>query len=195
MLQSLAAVVTTTLPAAALVAKPPPVAVMVLGTFFPTSLGRDFINAKVDDVLTPRKQTKPQTVTDRLVAFKPTKIVIGRGESSDLRVAGYDSLTPATLRSSSDEEAQIGYRPAAMLGHRAVYGFDEQPPAGPAISPSTMCRAMQSQTARQVGCRGRSPASRPNKAVRGSAKDAADTRDDRARMIRASSRLSIGPAI
>lgn len=105
MLKLLACAVALALPAMATAAEPAPVEVMVLGTFHLSNPGQDLNNAKVDDVLTPRKQ-------------------------AELQVAAYGGFTPTALLKDRNEDTQIGYRLAAMLGHKAVYGFDEQPGPG-----------------------------------------------------------------
>jgi hypothetical protein len=135
MLKLLACAVALALPAAApaaeLAAEPARVDVMVLGTFHLSNPGRDLNNAKVDDVLTPRKQIELQAVAERLARFKPTKVVIERqADGPEFKVAGYDRFTSAALLKDRNEDTQIGYRLAAMLGHKAVYGFDEQPGTG-----------------------------------------------------------------
>lgn len=108
-------------------AEPAPVDVMVLGTYHFANPGQDLHNVKVEDVRSPSKQTELETLANRLAAFSPTKIVIEReAPGPSFQVAAYEKFTPATLLEERSEDAQIGYRLAAKLGHDAVYGFDEQ---------------------------------------------------------------------
>ena len=131
MLKLLACAVALALPAMATAAEPAPVEVMVLGTFHLSNPGQDLNNAMVDDVLTPRKQAELQVVAERLAKFKPTKVVIERqAKGPDFEVAAYGGFTPTALLKDRNEDTQIGFRLAAMLGHKAVYGFDEQPGPG-----------------------------------------------------------------
>lgn len=131
MLKLFAAAVALALPAAALAEDSAPVEVMILGTFHFANPGQDLNNAKVDDVLTLKKQAELREVADRLAAFQPTKIAIERqAKGPGFKVAAYDSFTPAALDKDRNENAQVGYRLAHRLGHKAVYGFDEQPGPG-----------------------------------------------------------------
>jgi hypothetical protein len=143
MLKIMACAFALAFPAAVIAAEPAPVEVMVLGTFHLSNPGRDLNNAKVDDVLTPKKQVELQQVAERLARFKPTRIVIERqAKGPDFKVAAYDAFTPAALLKSRNEDTQIGYRLAHMLGHKAVYGFDEQPgPGEPDYFPFDKVRA------------------------------------------------------
>ncbi len=117
------------LPASA--AEPPAIEIMVLGTYHLANPGQDLNNVAADDVRTPAKQAELAALADRLAAFKPTKIVVEREVPGPrFEVADYSTFTPDTLLKDRNEEAQIGYRLAAKLGHKAVYGFDEQPGPG-----------------------------------------------------------------
>jgi hypothetical protein len=118
-------------PSGARAAEPAPVEVMVVGTYHLSNPGQDLNNVKVEDVRSPAKQAQLEALAERLAAFRPTKIVIEReARSPTFEVAAYGKFTPATLLENRSEDAQIGYRLAAKLGHKAVYGFDEQPGPG-----------------------------------------------------------------
>jgi hypothetical protein len=100
---------------------------MVVGTYHLSNPGQDLNNVKLEDVRSPSKQAELEALSERLAAFRPTKIVIEReARGPDFQVAGYTAFTPTTLLDDRSEDAQIGYRLAAKLGHKAVYGFDEQ---------------------------------------------------------------------
>lgn len=112
-------------------ADPAAVEVMVLGTYHMANPGQDLTQVRVDDVTTPRRQRELAALADRLATFRPTKIAIERqAKGPDFAVAGYRAFTTAMLTSDRDEGVQIGFRLAHELGHRAVYGFDEQPGPG-----------------------------------------------------------------
>ena len=112
-------------------AEPAVVQVMVLGTYHLSNPGQDLNNVRVEDVRLPAKQAQLEVLAARLAAFRPTKIVVEReARGPTFEVAAYAKFMPATLLENRNEDAQIGYRLAAKLGHKAVYGFDEQPGAG-----------------------------------------------------------------
>lgn len=106
---------------------PPPVQVLVLGTFHLSNPGQDLHNLKVDDVRTPEKQKDLAELADRLAKFKPTKIAVeALSDRPDYGYAKYESYTPEQLTKNADERVQIGFRLAKNLGHQTVYGIDEQ---------------------------------------------------------------------
>jgi hypothetical protein len=47
-------------------------------------------------------------------------------DRADLSYAQYESFVPDMLTKNSDERVQIGFRLAKNLGHKIVYGIDEQ---------------------------------------------------------------------
>ena len=66
----------TSLPGQNPVPDPPPIQVMILGTYHFGNPGLDLHNMKVDSVLTPAKQAELADVAARLAKFNPTKIAI-----------------------------------------------------------------------------------------------------------------------
>jgi hypothetical protein len=108
-----------------------PVQVMVLGTYHFGNPGLDLNNIKADDVLKPQRQKELQALAAALATYRPTKIMIERiVQSDDLLDPKYASFRPADLRTTRDERIQVGYRLANRLGHKSVYGIDEQPTKG-----------------------------------------------------------------
>ena len=117
-------------PAAAQTAGVRPVEVMVLGTYHMGNTGRDIGNVRADDVTAPRRQRELQAVTDAIARWRPDRIVVESERPAPFTVPDYRSYTPADLATQRNEIVQIGYRLARQLGHREVYGFDEQPRPG-----------------------------------------------------------------
>jgi hypothetical protein len=82
---------------------------------------------KVDDVRTPAKQAELAEVATRLARFNPTKIAIEAiSDRPDLTTKKFDGFTPEVLTQNPDERVQIAFRLAQKLGHKSVYGIDEQ---------------------------------------------------------------------
>ena len=107
-----------------------PVEVMVLGVFHFANRNLDVVNIAVDDVLRADRQAELDALSRALAAYAPDRIFVEvQSRSADLSLPAYMQYGPAMLASDPDETVQIGYRLAALLGHEAVYGFNEQPDA------------------------------------------------------------------
>ncbi len=105
-----------------------PIAVMVLGTYHFANPGLDMVNIESDEVLTPRRQTELEAMTDALAEWGPTRIVVeAQPETDDLHMASYREEADERIAENRNEHFQIGYRLALKLQHDEVYGFDEQP--------------------------------------------------------------------
>lgn len=105
---------------------PEPTQVMVLGTFHWANPGRDMVNMQVDDVLGERRQREIEILARTLAAWKPTKIVVEwEAEPPGFAIPEFAD-SEALLATRRNESIQLGFRLARMLGHGAVYGFDEQ---------------------------------------------------------------------
>lgn len=117
-------------PAAGQSAPDRPVEVMVLGTYHMGNPGRDLANVEADDVTRPRRQRELQAVADAIARWRPDRILVEMERPAPFTVPGYHSYTPADLATRRNEIVQLGYRLARQLGHREVYGFDEQPGPG-----------------------------------------------------------------
>ena len=104
-----------------------PVQVLVLGTYHFDNPGLDLHNVKADDVRTPEKQAELVDVATRLARFNPNKIAVEAvSDREDLATKKFDAFTPETLTKNADERVQIAFRLAHKLGHKSVYGIDEQ---------------------------------------------------------------------
>ena len=105
---------------------PPPIQVMILGTYHFGNPGRDLHNTNADDVTTPRRQKELADLATQLERFKPTRVAVEASvDAADLQVAAYHAFTPADLGKKRNEIVQIGYRIAHDVGLGEVYGIDE----------------------------------------------------------------------
>ncbi|MBV7257684.1 hypothetical protein KCG44_12900 [Pacificimonas sp. WHA3] len=105
----------------------PDVEVMVFGTYHFANPGLDVVNIEVDDVTTPSRQAELARLGAALAGWKPDRVLVETQIAPPFEVSDYADFTPAQLSERRNETVQIGYRLAHMLGHEAVYGFDEQP--------------------------------------------------------------------
>lgn len=104
-----------------------PVQVMILGVYHLGNPGRDLHNVTADDVTRPRRQAELAELAARLERFKPTRVAVeAKVDAADLKLAAYRRFKLADLAKSRNETSQIGFRIARDLGHREVYGIDEQ---------------------------------------------------------------------
>jgi len=121
------ALVGTNLLAEDSVPAPPPIQVMVHGTYHFGNPGLDLHNMKVDSVLTPGRQAELADVATRLARFNPTKIAIeSLSDRADFGAKKFAEFTPEKLTANPDERVQIAYRLAHQLDQKIVYGIDEQ---------------------------------------------------------------------
>jgi hypothetical protein len=105
---------------------PPPIQVMIVGTYHFANPGRDLHNTNADDVTTPRRQKELAELAAQLERFKPTRVAVEDSvDAADLQVAAYHAFTPADLGTKRNEIVQIGYRIAHDAGLAEVYGIDE----------------------------------------------------------------------
>jgi hypothetical protein len=103
------------------------VQVLILGTYHFGNPGLDLHNMKTDDVRTLAKQAELGDVAAHLERFNPNKIAVEAiPDRDDLTTKKFDGFSPETLTKDSDERVQIAFRLAQKLGHKAVYGIDEQ---------------------------------------------------------------------
>ncbi len=107
---------------------PDAVQVMVLGSYHMAPSGRDVVNADVESVLTPQRQTELAAVADALATFHPTVVATERiTDAPDYIDPKFADFTAATLLENPNERVQLAYRLAARTGVTRVYGIDEQP--------------------------------------------------------------------
>jgi hypothetical protein len=103
-----------------------PVQVMVLGTYHFGNPGLDLHNAKIDDVLVPRRQAELQAVADGLARFKPTQVAVEALADAlpGRALPRYREFRAGTLAPDRNEIVQIGYRVAHQQGLAEVIGID-----------------------------------------------------------------------
>lgn len=101
--------------------------VMILGSYHMNNPGADVYNMESDDVLAPKRQAEIQELAAALAKFKPTKIAIERsygGSIDSLEQAHYQQYRVGEFELTRNEDEQIGFRLAKMLGHEQVYCVD-----------------------------------------------------------------------
>lgn len=110
-----------------------PIKVMLLGTVHLDNPGRDAINPKVPDVLTPQKQKELQTIRDAIADFEPNKVALEvrmkHQDSFDslyqkFRSGRLDTFSVGDFVSKRSEHYQIGFKLADRLNHEHVYAID-----------------------------------------------------------------------
>jgi hypothetical protein len=103
------------------------VEVMLLGTYHFAGSGSDAVRTDPEDVLSPQRQAELEDLARKLARWQPQQIAIeweiGFADSVDARYRRYRS---GTLAPSRNEVVQIGFRLAALLGHRTVHPIDHQ---------------------------------------------------------------------
>jgi hypothetical protein len=102
---------------------PPLAEVLVLGTFHMGNPGKDIINMKADDVLSPQRQAEIREVLDVLVRFRPTKIAVESSPGSQ-RIQQYQKYLSGKYELSRNEHDQIGFRLGKELNLPKIYGID-----------------------------------------------------------------------
>lgn len=107
-----------------------PVRVMVLGVYHFANPGADLNNAKVDDVLTPRRQKELAVLAETLKTFQPTVVAVEASAKPPYVDAGFSGFKPEDLTKERNETVQIGYRVAHVADIDRVYAIDEQPSEG-----------------------------------------------------------------
>lgn len=104
-----------------------PVEVMILGVYHLANPGRDVVNIEADDVLAPRRQEELAVLTEALAQWSPDRVLVEQEAAGpSLHLPGYEDFSDEMLAEDRNEIVQVGYRLAHRLGHKHVYGFDEQ---------------------------------------------------------------------
>lgn len=105
--------------------------IMVLGTYHMANPGKDVVNVKADDVLTPKRQREIEQLIELLKEFKPTKIAVEIETERDAELqAKYQSYLDGSYQLGRSEVEQIGFRLAKEMKHRRVYpvNWNKMPP-------------------------------------------------------------------
>jgi len=104
---------------------------LVLGSGHFDNPGRDVINTKVEDVLTPTRQAEISNVVEQLASYRPTHIAVEwpLKDQAALDVR-YRDYREGRYQLGRAEDEQIGLRLAAKLNLARVYAVDwnEAPP-------------------------------------------------------------------
>lgn len=105
---------------------------MILGSYHMANPGKDVINFKANDVLTPKSQREVEQLVKRLKEFKPTKIAAEvELEKYDELEERYQNYLNGGYQLGRNEVDQIGFRLARAMGHHKVYPVDwNKPPPG-----------------------------------------------------------------
>ncbi len=99
--------------------------VMILGTLHLTGGGKDAVNSKVQDYLTPKGQEEIRQVLDHLQSFEPDKIMLELDlEHEDAFNEKYKAYLQGKHKLSVNERQQFGMRLAKRLGHERLYAID-----------------------------------------------------------------------
>lgn len=100
-------------------------ALVVLGTAHLHNPGRDFVNTKVEDVLTPARQAEIEAVVEQLAAYRPTHVAVewpnAQQQVLDTR---YKDYREGRYELGASEHDQLGLRLAAKLGLPRVHAVD-----------------------------------------------------------------------
>jgi hypothetical protein len=106
-------------------------ALLVLGVPHFESYGRDVVNSRPEDVLTPERQKQLQRLVDCLTAFRPTRIAVEWPRSAQARLdKRYADFRAGRYALGRNEVDQLGLRLAASLDLPGVDAVDwnEMPP-------------------------------------------------------------------
>ena len=124
------------------------VRVMLLGTHHMANPGNDEVNVDADDVLADERQAELETLTDRLVEFRPDRIAIEwpydwhdgvralydeyrsgeRAYDREKQIATEEYFDADVNLDCRNETIQVGFRLADRLDHDRVAAIDEHPP-------------------------------------------------------------------
>ncbi|MDQ8755934.1 DUF5694 domain-containing protein [Sphingosinicella sp. LHD-64] len=110
-------------PAAAQTGEKP--ALLIVGTPHFGNPGRDVVNIRVPDVLSPERQREIEAVVERLAAFRPTRVAVEWPASEQARLdRRYADYRAGHFALTANERDQIGLRLAARLGLPRVDAVD-----------------------------------------------------------------------
>lgn len=103
-----------------------PAKVTILGVHHFHNPNADMFNIFQDDVKAPKRQREIKELVDRLLQFKPTKVVIEKRYDDTMQQVKYESFLSHLdeEKLSRNEKEQVGFRVAAKLNHDRIYPFD-----------------------------------------------------------------------
>ncbi|HUN88719.1 MAG TPA: DUF5694 domain-containing protein [Terriglobales bacterium] len=100
--------------------------ILILGVYHMSNPGRDIYNMKADDVLSPQRQQEIAQLLEVLKKFQPTKIALEADAGSERIPKDYTDYLAGKYTLTRNERDQIGFRLAKELGHKQIYGVDEE---------------------------------------------------------------------
>lgn len=102
------------------------VEVTILGVHHFHNPGADMFNIHQDNIKSPHRQNEVLALVDKLIAFKPTKVVIEKVYGDTIQQHLFEEFLKYRDESklSENEKEQVGFRIAAMLNHKSIYPFD-----------------------------------------------------------------------
>ena len=109
--------------------------IMILGCTHLANPGIDAFNVKMDDVLSPKRQSEIEQLVTQLKGFRPTKISLELDEKHDIEIQeNYQGYLNGTYELERWEIDQIGFRLAKLMGHPKLYCVDYWPEKDPILS-------------------------------------------------------------
>jgi len=100
--------------------------ILILGVYHMSNPGRDLYNMKADDVLSPQRQQEIAQLIEVLKKFQPTKIALEADAGDNHIPNNYADYLAGKYTLTRNERDQIGFRLAKELGHKQIYGVDEE---------------------------------------------------------------------
>jgi hypothetical protein len=120
----LAALSAPSAPAQPQAAAPPKPEILIVGTYHMANPGHDYFNVPADDVLAPKRQAEIAQLLEVLKKFRPTKIALEAAVYEDKVKKQYADYLAGRYTLTRNEDDQIGYRLAKVLGMKSVYPVD-----------------------------------------------------------------------
>lgn len=100
-------------------------ALLILGVPHFGNPGRDTVNVRVPDVMSPARQREIAAIVDRLAAFRPTRVAVEWPADEQARLdQRYADYRAGRFALTANERDQIGLRLAARLGLARVHAVD-----------------------------------------------------------------------
>ena len=108
--------------------------VMILGSTFFTNPGINTFNYRMDDVLSPKRQSEMEQLVTQIKEFRPTKIAVYADESYDAELNGnYQGYLEGTYEPTRRLEDQIGFPLAKQVEHPKLYCIADWPEHRPIL--------------------------------------------------------------